>query len=95
MAGCTALSQSDLRYLRVPTDYTLEIIEGHFSLIAAWSRPSRSSDDSYGTTYGSFSGPNVTDALRMFYEPLAEATPIAWVNFSKCCVTSYTCSTLS
>jgi len=83
MAGCAALSQSDLRHLRVPTDYSLEIIEGHFSLIAAWSRPSRYSDDSYGPTYGARSGPNVTDALRMTYEPLAEATPIAWMNFYK------------
>ena len=63
--------------------YSLEIVEGHFSLIAAWSRPSRSSDDGYGTTYGSCSGPNVRDVLRMAYEPLAEATPIAWMNFYK------------
>jgi len=52
MAGCTALSQSNLRQLRVPTDYSLEIIKGHFSLIANWSRYSRSNDDSYSSTYG-------------------------------------------
>ena len=39
MTGYPVLQQSDLVRFLVPEDYSLEIIEGHFSLISACTYP--------------------------------------------------------